>query len=96
MDVGDAKHHDQQLIFSDYQYDAYVQAGGLLSYGYRIDLLYKRGAHLPDRILRGANPADLPVEKLTEFELVVNLKAAKALGLNLPEALIMRADQVIE
>jgi putative tryptophan/tyrosine transport system substrate-binding protein len=74
----------------------YVEAGGLISYGPDWPRMWSRTADLVDRILRGAKPADLPVEQPTKFELIVNLKTAKALGLTIPQSLLMRADQVIE
>jgi putative tryptophan/tyrosine transport system substrate-binding protein len=74
----------------------YVEAGGLLSYGASIPHLYARAAELVDKILRGTKPGDIPVEQPTRFELIVNLKTAKALGLTIPERLLATADDVIE
>jgi putative tryptophan/tyrosine transport system substrate-binding protein len=74
----------------------YAEAGGLIGYGVDILSLYRRAAYFVDRILKGAKPADLPIEQPTKFELIVNLKTAKALGLAISETFLVRADKVIE
>jgi putative ABC transport system substrate-binding protein len=74
----------------------YAEAGGLIGYGVDILGLYRRAAYFVDRIFKGAKPADLPIEQPTRFELIVNLKTGKALGLETPPSFLARADEVIE
>jgi len=88
-----ATRHRVPAIYSD---RGYVSGGGLMSYGTDLVALSRRGAFYVDHILRGANPADLPVEQPTKFELAINLKTAKTLGLTIPQTLLVAADEVID
>jgi len=74
----------------------FVQAGGLVSYGVNLPDMFRQTARYVDKILRGTKPADLPIEQPTRFELLVNLKTAKALGLTIPPSVLLRADEVIQ
>jgi putative ABC transport system substrate-binding protein len=79
-----------------YFFQGFVDEGGLMSYGPSDADLYRRAAGYVDRILKGAKPDDLPVEQPTKFELFVNLKAAKTIGIKIPESFLLRADRVID
>jgi putative tryptophan/tyrosine transport system substrate-binding protein len=77
-------------------YQDYVEAGGLMSYGANLPDQFRRTAEIVDKILRGAKPADIPVEQPTKFDLILNLTTAKALGLEISPTVLARADEVIE
>jgi putative tryptophan/tyrosine transport system substrate-binding protein len=79
-----------------YPWQLYVDAGGLMSYGTSIPAFHRRSAVFVDKILRGGNAAEIPVEVPTKFDLVINLKTARALGLTIPPSLLARADHVLE
>ncbi len=79
-----------------YSMRVFMDAGGLMSYGPTLSDLWSRAAIHVDKILKGARPADIPVERPTKFELLINLKTAKTLGLTIPQLLLLRADQIIE
>jgi putative ABC transport system substrate-binding protein len=87
-----ARHKLPAVYYRSY----FVTSGGLVSYGYDVDEQYRGSARYVDRILRGEKPGDLPVQAPTKYELLVNLKTAKALGLTVPPMLLARADAVIE
>jgi putative ABC transport system substrate-binding protein len=86
----------QQRLPGVHAYRELVEAGGLMSYGPSYGDMHRRAAYFVDRILKGARPADLPVERPAKFELVINLKAAKALGLTIPQSVLLRATEVIQ
>jgi putative ABC transport system substrate-binding protein len=79
-----------------FHHRSFVEAGGLISYGVSLADLWRRAASYVDRIIKGARPGNLPVEQPTKFEMFINAKTAKAMGLAIPRSLLLRADQVIE
>jgi putative tryptophan/tyrosine transport system substrate-binding protein len=86
-----AKHHLPAIYASR----EFVEAGGLMTYGVSYPYLYRRAATYVDKILKGAKPADLPIEQPMKFELVINLKTAQALGLTIPPSVLFQADEVL-
>ena len=86
----------EQRLPAIYETRDFVDVGGLISYGPNIPDQFRRAATYVDKILRGAKPADLPIEQPTKFELVINMRAAKALGIKFPNSILLRADRVIE
>jgi len=83
-------------IAAVYDHQLFIEPGGLMSYGVNVSEMQRRAAVYVDKILKGAQPADLPVEQPTKFDLVINLKSAKVLGLTVPQSLLLRADEVIQ
>jgi putative ABC transport system substrate-binding protein len=86
----------QKRLPSMFQETGWAVAGGLMSYGENLASMYRRAAYFVDRIFKGAKPADLPVEQATKFDLVINLKTAKAIGITIPGSILALADEVIE
>lgn len=86
----------EKRIPAIYFFSLFPDAGGLMSYGASLEESYRKAATYVDKILKGVKPADLPVEQPTRFELVINMRTAKALGLNIPRAVLARVDRLIE
>ena len=86
----------QRRLPAIYEAGEFVETGGLISYGPNLLVIERRAAEFVDKIFKGAKPADLPVEQPTKFEMLINMKTAKALSLSIPQSVMLRADQVIE
>jgi putative ABC transport system substrate-binding protein len=86
----------QRRLPAIYESGEFVETGGLISYGPNLLVIERRAAEFVDRILKGAKPADLPIEQPTKFEMLINMKTANALSLSIPQSVMLRADQVIE
>ena len=86
----------KSIIPGIYPFREYAEVGGLIIHGANLGVLFERAADYADRILKGEKPGDLPVQQATEFELIINLKTAMALGLSVPPTLLARADEVVE
>ena len=86
----------QQKLPAIFEFKAFADLGGLMSYGPNMAEMWRRSAYYADKILKGAKPADLPIEQPTKFELVINGKTANAFGLAIPQALLLRADEVVQ
>ena len=91
-----ARYSMEHRIPAVYTTSSFIRAGGFMAYGTNFEDLYRRSARFLDRIFKGAKPGDLPIEQPTKFDLLVNLKVAKAIGVNVPRSVLLRADQVIE
>ena len=86
----------EKRLPSMFQERGWAVAGGLMSYGENLPSMYRRAAYFVDRIFKGAKPADLPVEQATKFDMVINLRTAKAIGFTIPDSILALADEVIE
>ena len=86
----------QKRLPSMFQEKGWAVAGGLISYGENLASMYRRAAYFVDRIFKGAKPADLPVEQATKFDLVINLRTAKAIGFTIPDSILALADEAVE